>query len=505
MKKLSCLATAVALGMPVIAALAEPLPALKVSENNRFLVQDLGNGQTRPFFWLGDTAWNMHRLQKADVDLYLEDRAARGFNVIQGPVLDWSGLLNGPLKRENGYNHVAYTNKSTATPSLNADVAGGEFNDYFDHADYIINKAESLGMYVALLPFWAQGINDLDDNDTEKAALGEIGRKLGDRYKNRTNVVWFVGGEAAGESPAASVRILAQGLEAGHGGKSLMGVHPTGNQSSGTDFHSDAWLDFNMLQSGHRRDRNNYSLIATDYGRTPTKPTFDSEYFYEDFKRNADAESLRGNALDVRKGAYWSVFAGGFGHTYGHDAIWQFHNGAGDVKYSSTSPSVGWKTALAAEGGSDMIHLRHLMESRPFLTRIPGQNLITAGLGGTTDGSGDHVQATRDGTAGNKDGTYIMAYIPTLKQITLDTSFIASSLLDAWWFDPRTGDATLFMNDFANTGSFTSPLLTTGPDWVLVIDDANQNYLAPGTVPEPGAAGVLGGGALALLARRRSR
>ena len=160
-------------------AASAALPPLKVSSNNRFLIQEFGDGVTRPFFWQGDTAWNLHRLQKADIDIFLEDRAARGFNLIQGPVLDWSGLVTGPLKVANGYGHTAYTNKNTATPGLNADVPGAEFNDYFDQTDYIINKAESLGMYVMLLPFWAQGINDLDDNATEQDALREIGQETG--------------------------------------------------------------------------------------------------------------------------------------------------------------------------------------------------------------------------------------------------------------------------------------------------------------------------------------
>ena len=177
----------------VVLATANPavggeLPSLKVDTGGRYLVQDFGGGETKPFFWLGDTAWNLHKLQKADIDLYLEDRAAKGFNVIQGPVLDWSGLIQGTLKRENGYGKSAYVNKGSATPTLNADVPGAEFNDYFDQLDYIVAKSDSLGLYIAPLPFWAQGINEQDDNNTEKAGLRVIGRLLGDRYKNNRNV-----------------------------------------------------------------------------------------------------------------------------------------------------------------------------------------------------------------------------------------------------------------------------------------------------------------------------
>ena len=54
---------------------AAPLPMLKVSDNHRFLVTESG----QPFFWLGDTAWELfHRLKREDAELYLKNRAAKG-------------------------------------------------------------------------------------------------------------------------------------------------------------------------------------------------------------------------------------------------------------------------------------------------------------------------------------------------------------------------------------------------------------------------------------------
>ena len=473
------------------------LPSLKVDEGGRYLVQELEGGEIKPFFWMGDTAWNLHKLQKADIDLYLEDRAAKGFNVIQGPVLDWSGLIQGTLKQQNGYGHSAYINKSLATPTLNADVPGAGFNDYFDQLDYIVAKADSLDMYIAPLPFWAQGINQQDDNNTEKAGLREIGRLLGDRYKDNKNVIWLGGGEAAGESPDASVRILNEGLAQGHGGNNLQTVHATGNASSGPEFHNEDWLDFNMIQSGHTRDLDNYNLVAADYERTPVKPTLDGEIFYTDFRRTSQPDSTRSTSLDARKGAYWSVFAGGFGVTYGHDAIWQFHDGPGQAKYNSTTPSMGWRAALDDEAAVQMIHLKDLIESHDILTRIPDQSIILAGQGGITNGSGDHLQATRDGTVGSDDATYLMVYSPVSDHtFTVDTSVIDASVLDASWFDPRDGTYNPFRSGFANTGSLEVTTPATGPDWVLVVSQQ---------VPEPASAAVLGLGTAVLLGRSRGR
>ncbi|HEX4946703.1 MAG TPA: DUF4038 domain-containing protein, partial [Blastocatellia bacterium] len=53
---------------------------LKVSDNQRFLVTADG----KPFFWLGDTAWELfHRLNREEADRYLKNRADKGFTVIQ--------------------------------------------------------------------------------------------------------------------------------------------------------------------------------------------------------------------------------------------------------------------------------------------------------------------------------------------------------------------------------------------------------------------------------------
>ena len=58
--------------------------ALRVSANGRFLEYSDGT----PFFWMGDTAWELfHRLNREDADLYLKDRADKGFTVIQAVAL----------------------------------------------------------------------------------------------------------------------------------------------------------------------------------------------------------------------------------------------------------------------------------------------------------------------------------------------------------------------------------------------------------------------------------
>ncbi len=98
---------AVTVSLAAGAAAAEHPPRLKVSENRRFLVKEDGS----PFFYLGDTAWELfHRLDRDEAGRYLADRAAKGFRVIQAVVLaELDGLQPNPPRplgaRTGGEDH----------------------------------------------------------------------------------------------------------------------------------------------------------------------------------------------------------------------------------------------------------------------------------------------------------------------------------------------------------------------------------------------------------------
>ena len=121
---------------------------LAVSPNQRFLVTQDG----RPFFWLGDTAWELfHRLNREDADRYLEDRARKGFTVIQAVALAEFDGLGAP----NPYGHRPLHRADPTRP----DVHEGPDDDYWDHVDWIVAKANALGLYVGFLPTWGDKWN----------------------------------------------------------------------------------------------------------------------------------------------------------------------------------------------------------------------------------------------------------------------------------------------------------------------------------------------------------
>jgi hypothetical protein len=446
-------------------------PRLKVSDNRRFLVTEDG----KPFFYLGDTAWELfHRLNREEADKYLEDRAKKKFTVIQAVAIAELEGHSDP----NAYGHLPLVDLNPARP----EVKDGPANDYWDHIDYIVNKAESLGMYVGFLPTWGRYWRDSSNNrkplfTPENAAV--YGEWLGKRYKDKA-IIWILGGDRPIENDAHReiIRAMAKGLRRGDGGTHLCTFHPPGGNGSSSWFHDDDWLDFNMRQNGHVPEfTGRYNKTLDDYKRTPVKPVLDGEPIYEDhpvsFKANELGHSIGG---DVRRPLYWNLFSGAFGHTYGHHSVWQMWS---SNKKPINNPLMPWHEAIAQPGAGQMQHGRALIESRPFLTRIPDDSIIASNRVPTSiPGAGRYrFVATRD-----EAGTYAMIYAPVGRKFSVNMSKIKGAKVKAWWFDPRSGKSDA-IGTFDNSGvrEFTPPDYGEMLDWVLVLDDASKGYPAPGS------------------------
>ena len=115
--------------------------------------------------------------------------------------------------------------------------------------------------------------------------------------------------EGTGPSKTSATRRSSErwpsGLRKGDQGRHLITFHPSGGQSSAQWFHNDAWLDFNMIQSGHGYDHPNYERIAADYSRKPVKPCMDAEPGYEDHPAEFNAKNGYLDDYETRKHAYW--------------------------------------------------------------------------------------------------------------------------------------------------------------------------------------------------------
>ncbi len=461
---------------------------IKVSENQKFLETKEG----KPFFWLGDTDWELfHRMTREEAEEFINIRSEQGFNVLQAVAL---AEFNG-VREPNRYGDYPLNNEDPTqlliTPGNNPENAY-EY-DYWDHVDFIINKADEKGIYIGLLPTWGDKVTEkwgdgpVIFNEKNAETYGSI---LAKRYAKQWNIIWILGGDRPAvykrkiegiekdHSDVAIWRAMAKGIEDVLGNEAFITYHPSGGEFRTTNYiHNEPWLDMNAFQSGHgSRESDPWRWVTEDLALKPTKPTLDMEPCYEAHPVNPwDGKWTRQrgyfSAYDVRARIYRGVFAGACGVTYGHHQIWQFLNADLYPPINPGDTIIGWKKAARAEAANQMQYLKKLMLSRPYASRIADQNLIKS-LAGTS--YLDLIYATRDA-----DRSYAMIYLPQNKTVKIDLKKITGTTKNIFWFDVRTGKAIASKSVKGNgVNSFTPP--KEGKDWVLVIDDASKNFQIPG-------------------------
>ena len=422
---------------------------LKVAPGGRTLTYQNGT----PFFYLADTAWHLFdKTNQKSARVYLENRAAKGFTVIQAEV-------NARFRRGNAFGEHAFIDNDPLQPN----------EDYFRHVDYIVNYANTLGLWVAFVPLdstWSkQGLY------TPEQAW-QFGRFLGRRYAN-AQVIWTLGGDIAGnDNPygTALYNELAAGIARGatnrDQSKLTMQYFPTQNQASTNWFNGQDWLDLNIVVSGHSQNSPNYNLITAQYANSPTRPDMDGESVYEDIPFGLQAGNTRATAWDTRKSAYWAVFAGAHGVTYGHNNVWQF---AADTSRGLASGR--WDLSLDSLGAYSMSYLKRLVISRQAGGRVPDQSVVTS----STLSGAARIAALR-----GADSSYALVYTPTGATVTVNLAKLSGTQVDVRWYNPANGKSA-YVGRYAKSGTqtFTPPTTGAGNDWVLVVDDASKNYGRP--------------------------
>jgi len=466
---------------------------LQVSENGRFLVHQDGSG----FFPIADTAWAISwKLTREEVEGYLQRRKDQKFNTI---ALIAFPSHDGGMIIPNVYGDFVFEINNGQWNPLQPITTPGENPedsteyDYWDHLEYIIDNAESKGMYVVLLPAWGGCVaGDWGDGQAtsqmvfDATSAYEYGRWIGQRFKDKKNIIWMIGGDRSaiyGDRDYRSVfRAMAEGVADGVNGinqqdtsadysTTLMSYHPRKWMPNSSEwFHNDPWLDFNSIQ-----DQPSDQVMATelDYGLSPTKPTWLFEGGYE---YRGSGENLYTD-WQIRFQSYQTVFAGGFGVTYGSMNIYHFKEGL---------------DGLDEAGAMDMQHLFRLMTSmsnEQFLDRIPDQSLIDGDVGDMDGNEGvrsNRLQATR-----GAKGDYAMIYSANGRNIRLKMDRLSAPLMNAFWFNPRNGTWQIGDSDFTDQKPFmenipsgpVTPIQEFDPpgsvgdsnDWVLVLKAVQGN------------------------------
>lgn len=471
---------------------------LKISENKRYFIKESGE----KFIWLADTDWTMpQRLKWDDVEYLMQKRKTQGFTVLQIVALD----PEQDRDIRNPIGEKALINNNLNTPN----------EKYFEYLDWILEKAEEYGFYVLLLPVWGElvvGHNWMGEF-SEKIVTEEnsykYGEWIGNRYKNRKNIIWCLGGDRQpihlGEDYKNVWRRMAEGLAKGvlekdlkynvkdsAWNKILITYHAchemeTGECSTMSYWNDEeAWISFIMIQSGHGLEVKNYNLIKKEYDRENIMPVFDGEPAYEMMPTEwPNVKNFHGDWI-VRKRAYWSIFSRSFGHTYGHSSVWCMVS----EKETDNIRKYSWFEALDNPGAWQIKVLRDFLESRDLTECIPCQEVLINQNKKEIDIMDEHVQACIE-----KKGRFMCIYFPSGGRERIDLSNMSNENLKMWWFNPKNGlcysqdnkvtteanDINVAINEENNRiVEIQTPTEGKEKDWICIIEVKSYNTVVPG-------------------------
>ena len=462
---------------------ADPSP-LRTSQNGRVLV-DAGG---RPVFLLVDTAWSLAlRLSREDAEHFLQRRKQQGFNGVTF-VLFAPGTTELTRSPANHYGDAPFElvgerpDPTRPRTTTGADPADAAQYDYWDNVDHLVARTRQLGLYAILLPTWGSGVvgsydgkNARDIVFTAESAR-TYGAWLGQRYGGEPHVLWMMGGDRSavnGERDSRPVFRALAGALAQVAPRQLISYHPrkAAPQSSAW-FHDDAWLAFNSNQEW---PDNQIRCVTEDWARTPPKPTWLFEGRYEGYWKGNYKPGDWGE-WQVRQQAYQTVFAGAFGHTYGHERVFGFGLDQAD-----------WKAFLDAPGARSMTHLAALMRrlsAHELMSRVPAPELIDGDAGKAERVRSSRITATLAPSTGKA-----MFYSAGGRVIRVRMEKLPAATRFAFWFNPRRGtwqrenaesdEPVAFATDLrsgagAPAREFTPPTSGDGEDWVLVLAATDQ-------------------------------
>lgn len=411
-----------------------PFP-LRVSPDHRHLVTAAGD----PLFIEGDAAWSlMAELTREDTDLYLADRKRRGFNALLVNLVEHRFSRDPP---RNAYGDAPFGPKG----------AFREIGDaYFDHAAWVLERAEQEGFVVFLAPAYL-GVGGGGEGwyrDVEAAgedAMRAYGRAIATRFADRRNIVWVHGGDYdVPRGKESLVQAVVDGIRS-MSPEALHTVHGGRDSSPSQTWGSADWLGIDTVYTYDDA----FGRIAAQSRADPPRPVLFIEGSYEN-ERDTTEEG-------VRRQAYAALLAGGAGQVFGNNPVWHF--GSSGV-FASDIP---WMEALASRGAQSIANLATLVQELPWWTITAGANCSEV-----TAGAGAYVGCS-------PDGVLALAYVYATESVLVDPTGAAGQPLTYRWYDPSdgvwSGKAVAVAAGAAPQRIATPAVLNAGgfPDWVLVV------------------------------------
>ncbi|MBI1360386.1 MAG: DUF4038 domain-containing protein [Alphaproteobacteria bacterium] len=402
----------------------------------------------KPFMMHGDSAWSLiAQLNRKDASDYLEDRKARGFNTVLVNLIEHKFATHAPA---NIYGDPPFmTPGDFSTP----------YEKYFAHADWILGKAEELGIMVLLAPCYAGAGGGGEGWYKEMVANGPdamlaYGRYVGARFKHLSNIVWVECGDYAPPN-----RKLVRQLVAGIRETNPTALHTVHCSSgvAGLDYWPDEdWLSLNTV---YVREHIN-EITGLEYRRSDM-PVFFIEGTYE----NEDYGGPPANELGLRRQAFYAVLSGAFGHVFGNNPIWHF-----DARGLFKAPT-DWREALSSRGSQTMTHVRSILEAADWANLQPDLQSRFVGAG---HGAGED----RAVAALTADRKVAVVYLPSSREIEIDLGRMSGPNVTLRWYDPSNGVYTPAAEAPVPSGARVK-LKPSGAnssnfdDWVLVARSVN--------------------------------
>jgi len=423
---------------------------LKTSQNGHYLIHEDGH----PFFYLGDTAWEITwKSDSTEFLQYLDDRKKKGFSAIQIVAMTHQNHRLKAYGVQNRYGEPFFLNEDFSM-----------FNPrYFDYLDFIVRKANDSGLLVSLVPLWAS-MTELYSSQypfvlsTKQSLL--LGKYVGERYSG-FHVVWVIGGDNAYDTIQRKIfwTLFATVIKKTTGSRQLMTLHPKGWKSSFDYFDNNTkWLDFHMYQSSHKAGADFTWFAGSEgYGLKPPKPVLNGEACYEDICDNlwqpqdtSQVNMPRIRPEHVRQASYESILSGAqVGITYGANGVWQWHT---QELPGTHLPRVPAKEAWQFPGSTQMGVLKKVMVRFKWYQLRPAQHLLW-------EFKSDENYLPIAGS-----DSLLMAYCPQHTQwVSIKPNFF-SGKISYFWIDPTSGDST--------SATETASLIRLRPpdasDWILI-------------------------------------
>ena len=431
-----------------------------VTDNNNLLdiyrkgsiIRSLGNyhlthADGTPFFWLADTAWNgAMRASGEEWEVYLKDRRAKGFNVIQFVTTQWRG-------READRNgEVAFTGSGRI-----------RINPlFFRNLDERVDQVNQQGLVAAPVLLWAlprgQG-RELSPGyylPEDEAVL--LARYTVARYGGN-HVIWILGGDGAyiGEFEQRWKNIGRRVFEDDPPG--LVAQHPHGSSWIGEDYREEAWLDIIGYQSSHSSEERvvnwiNKGPMSQQWDKLPARPLMNLEPNYEMIGNRITAE-------DVRNASYWSLFATPVsGLTYGHNSIWPWlYEGETIVNHEKTEGYPSWEEAIHFPGSGQVGFLAEFIRSFDWWKFRPAQGLLA-------EQPGEKIYNHFISIVRNPENGTILCYLPVKGEVKIYNLFKES--FTGRWFDPV--ENTYSEAEVSGRGNILETESRKDQDMVLILE-----------------------------------